>query len=95
MANRKQRVILIVLSILLSLVVVNPALYALIWHVQHGNRVAAGNYSSCGGYRVSELGHVAAGEHLHCAIACNRLLFSVTYKLNMFGTCVACSSCVA
>jgi hypothetical protein len=50
MANRKQRVILIVLSILLSLVVVNPALYALIWHVQHGNRDAVASYSSGGGY---------------------------------------------
>ena len=44
---------------------------------------------------VDDLGHVSAGGYLRCAIACNRPLFSMTYKLNMFGTCVACSSCVA
>jgi hypothetical protein len=39
MVNRKNRVILIPLGVLLSFRVVSPALYALMWHVQHGNRI--------------------------------------------------------
>lgn len=38
MANVKKHFILITLPILLLLCLVSPALYALIWHVKHGNR---------------------------------------------------------
>jgi hypothetical protein len=39
MAKLKKRVFLITLPILLSLFLVSPALYALIWHLQHGNKI--------------------------------------------------------
>jgi len=41
------------------------------------------------------IGSRVSGLASHCAITCNRPLFSVTYQLNMFGTCVACYSCVS
>jgi hypothetical protein len=37
--DHKKRIILITLPILLSLGVVSPVLYTLIWHGQHGNRI--------------------------------------------------------
>jgi len=40
MTNRKNRVILIVLAILSLLGGVSPALYALIWHMRHGNIIS-------------------------------------------------------
>src|SRR5580704_11504882 len=39
MANVKKRFFLITLPILLLLCLISPALYALIWHIQHGNRI--------------------------------------------------------
>jgi hypothetical protein len=38
----KKRIFLITLPILLSLCLVSPALYALTWHLQHGNRIGFG-----------------------------------------------------
>jgi hypothetical protein len=40
MNNRKNRVTLIAIAILLSLGGVSPALYALIWHMRHGNIIS-------------------------------------------------------
>src|SRR5258708_18726635 len=68
------------------------------WDVPPENKAAIFenlfNTQTKGFFRLSALGHcVQQAGSPHLTSACSRLLFSVTYTLNMVGNCVAFSGC--